>query len=70
MFEFLITITINFLIKHFALSIEIVIFFFMYDIISVERLTVDQTPYPLAQVGLIINVFYMNPPLGGNEISG
>ncbi len=52
------------------MSIEIVIYFFMYDIISVERLTVDQTPYPLAQVGLIINVFYMNPPLGGNEISG
>ncbi len=72
MFEFVITTTINFPIKHFAPFVEMAnfFFFFMYDIINVERLTINQTPYPLAQVGLAINVFYMNPPLGGNEISG
>jgi hypothetical protein len=42
----------------------------MYDIINVKRLTINQTPYPLTEVGLVINVFYMNPPLGGNEING
>ncbi len=59
--------------KHFASSIEMVIFnffFSMYDIINVKRLTINQTPYPLTEVGLVINVFYMNPPLGGNEING